>query len=405
MNNLTTRRTVNTKNLEPNSSRQDLTPARDGYKKVVAHVITGLQLGGAERTLFRLLSEDRNHQHIVVSLTKGGTFVNRLKNRGVRVIELDVKKSPKELLRGLQLVRETFSQVRPDVVQTWMYHADFLGGLAARSLRIKAVIWNVRSSVANLKSGKRTTWLLTRVLALMSIFIPKRIVYCGNTPRSEHEKIGYARSKGIVISNGYPPDEILPDPVARMVLRTRLNIAERTPVFGLVARYHPKKNHLGFLDACSKLQSRGLDFHVILAGSGINKSNVELTEAISGLGLTHKVSLIGEVDKISQVMSAFDFLVMPSLSGEGFPNVVAEAMLTEIPCIVGDIGDSARIVDDSGWIFKSGSTSRLVEAMTAALAEEELSYLKRAKKSRTLIVNRFGVDAMVASYATLYATL
>jgi len=93
----------------------------------VLHIITGLNDGGAETVLYRLVTHDADNDHNVVSLTGEGKYGLLLQEKGIKVMALEMPRGRVTASGLLQLWR-TVRTVRPDVVQTWMYHADLLGG-------------------------------------------------------------------------------------------------------------------------------------------------------------------------------------------------------------------------------------------------------------------------------------
>lgn len=372
---------------------------------LIVHITTGLGNGGAEGTLYKLVTEDEDNSHSVISLTTGGYYGEKLIARGIPVEQLRMDKTMKGIGSGLLKLRALLLAAKPDIVQTWMYHSDFFGGLVAKSLGIKNVVWNVRSSKPNLANSTVPTWILTRLLALLSHAVPTKIVYCSNSAKKDHKDLGFKEKKGAVIDNGYDPKKWTRDLRAREKIRTELGFGPSTTVIALIARFHPKKNHIGFLKACDELQRTGLDFQVLLVGPSIDEQNVALQENIFATNMRDRVSLLGEASNVAELMSAIDILVMPSLAGEGFPNVVAEAMLCETPCVASSSGDSQRIVGREGWVFAAGSQSDLTDSLRTAITLPPSSLRSIGKSARSAVVENFSQDRMVMEYQELYSLL
>ena len=168
---------------------------------VVLHVISGLKVGGAEMFLHRLILNSRGGEftHAVVALHTEGSMRQRFINAGIELIVLDFKRSPVlNFYRLISLIRKK----RPDIVQTWMYHADLLAGVAARLARNSNVIWGVRGSAIP-QSGISWTRMVVTFCSWVSYFLPRVIVCCAESARIAHVKKGYDQSKMIVIPNGY----------------------------------------------------------------------------------------------------------------------------------------------------------------------------------------------------------
>src|SRR5690606_987860 len=110
---------------------------------MVLHVITGLNDGGAESVLFRLCTHDRSRRHHVISLIDGGKYGPLLERAGVGLTCLNMPRG-RITLRGMRTLWKFIRQTRPDVVQTWMYHADLLAGVVARFAGCRHVVWGIR---------------------------------------------------------------------------------------------------------------------------------------------------------------------------------------------------------------------------------------------------------------------
>lgn len=371
----------------------------------IVHITTGLGNGGAERTLYKLACEDLQNSHSVISLTAGGYYAKKLDQQGVPVVELQMEKTIISVFLGVLQLRYFLAQEKPEIVQTWMYHSDFLGGLVARFSGIRNVVWNVRESRPKLKNSSLTIWALTRFLALLSHAVPKRIVYCAATAQNDHEALGYNETKGVLIQNGYDPNAWKRSPEAREKVRAALGVGSTSVLIGLIARFHPRKNHVGFMKACQELLNLGLQFQVLLIGQGISERNLILSESIRVTNMKDHVSIMGEVSNISEIMSAIDILVLPSLEGEGFPNVVAETMLNETPCVVSSSGDSSHIVARNGWVFPVGSQSHLVDSLRIAITTPLPHRRSMGKKARASIVRTFSQEKMLQKYQNLYLSV
>lgn len=371
----------------------------------IVHIITGLGNGGAERTLYKLASQDPTNLHSIITLTTGGLYVDAFRDKGVVVDELGLDRSVLGFLVGFLKLQKHLRSSHPDLVQTWMYHANLIGGLTARMIGLPNVVWNMRASLPRLHHGSTVTWLIARILGILSWLVPRKIVYCAQQAREEHENVGYSASKSVVIQNGFNPAEWRPDPMARRNLRRDWGVKPSTRVFGMVARYHPKKNHLGLLEACARVAKTGVDFYVVLVGPDTGSENNSLLASIKRLELGEKVSTLGERKNVAEIMNSIDVLVLPSISGEGFPNVVAEAMLTGTPCVVSDTGDSRQIVGEDGWVFRAGSEEGLFEALQSALLESEGTLTARGRRARASVMERFLEKRMNEAYANLYASL
>lgn len=369
----------------------------------VTHIITGLGDGGAEGVLARLCEASPHHRHEVVSLTDEGKYGPRLRASGVTVHTLDQHRgtmSARALLRLRRLLRAS----RPDVVQTWMYHGDLVGGLVARWAGSSNVFWNVRNT--DLAPGKtpRTTIIVMRACALVSRWVPKRIACCAERAAELHQRLGYDPRKFVIIPNGIDGERFEPDPEAGGHWRSRNGIAADVPVIGMVARYDPQKDHANLIEALRLVRADGHPFTCVLAGTGMTEENVTLTTTISDAGLTDSVRLLGAVGDVPALMNALDLHVLSSAYGEAFPNAVAEAMACGTPCVVTDVGDAGRIVDDTGWTVPPADPPALARAIGEALASRErASWAQRCAAASRRIRETYSMERMVANYEAMWA--
>ena len=192
----------------------------------IVHVINSLDTGGAETVLLRLLtagdrSEFRSH---VVSLTDLGPIAGDLNDLGVTTISLGLGRTgpfpnPFRALRLANIIRATGA----DVVQTWMYHADLIGGIIAKIAKINCIVWNVRTSFLTGDSVKFSTKLVIKICSLLSKIVPDKIITCSNNAALFHKSIGY-KNNLITIDNGYDVHKLYPLKSIRSSARKELSI-------------------------------------------------------------------------------------------------------------------------------------------------------------------------------------
>ena len=368
----------------------------------VLHVITGLGQGGSEGVLFRLIAASPpDIEHVVVSLMGEAHFGPLLRQRGVTVFALE--EPPGQLsLRGVLALHRLVAEIQPDVVQTWMYHADLVGGLVARWAGIRAVIWGIRNASLDPHKTSFSARAVARACALLSRILPSRIVCCSKEAANAHQRIGYQARKFSVIPNGYDLSRFAPDAEARSRLRQEWVIEQQEILLGMVARWDPLKDHATLLEALAMLMQQGAAFKCVLVGTGMTTANAHLNESLSRLGVRNTVLLAGPRDDIPAVMNAIDLHVLSS-AGEAFPNVVAEAMACGTPCVVTDVGDAALIVGERGWVVPSRNPGALALGITEALeAMAATGPTALGEQCRARIKDNFSLDTMVHAYQSLW---
>ncbi|WP_280541579.1 glycosyltransferase [Chromohalobacter sp. 11-W] len=367
----------------------------------VLHIITGLTDGGAENSLYQLCHNDRHNMHRVVSLMDAGQYGPRLEAAGIEVVYLHMPPG-RVTLGGLWRLWRTIRTFRPDVVQTWMYHADLVGGVMARLAGVKAICWGVRNS--NLMPGvtKRSTIWVAKACGVLSSVVPSSIVSCSQNAVEVHRKLRYAGMKFVVVPNGCNLSLLMPDPEARAHVRAEWGLDDAMPLIGMVARFDPQKDHANLIAALAQLKGLGWNFHCALIGAEMDANNLELTELLEDHGVRDRVLLVGRRSDIPAVMNALDIHVLSSRFGEAFPNVLSEAMACGTPCVSTDVGDAAFIVGDTGWIVPHSDPRALADHLALALDEyaDAPAWQARKQRAHQRVVDSFSVQRMIDGYNT-----
>ncbi|MBI3668698.1 MAG: glycosyltransferase [Acidobacteria bacterium] len=370
----------------------------------VTHIITGLAPDGAETMLYKLASRMDPARFLseVISLTDLGAVAGRLEASGVRVRALGMRRgvpNPYYLLRLVRWLRES----RPQVVQTWMYHADLMGGIAARLAGQPPVVWGIHHANLTPSQNKRLTIWTARACARLSHVIPSCIVCCSEVSRQVHVRFGYAEQKMEVIPNGFDLHQFHPDAEARTSLRRELGIPEEAPLIGMAARFHPQKGHRNFVEGAARLHACVPDAHFVLCGRGVDRNNAELAAWINqaDAGLGDVCHLLGTREDMLRFFAALDIATSSSLS-EAFPMAIGEAMACGTPCVVTNVGDSAAIIGDTGKVVPADDPQALAEAWRDLLALGPAVRQQMGWAARVRVEQRFGLRAIVERYQELY---
>lgn len=370
----------------------------------ILYVATGLFRGGAELMLYRLLSRlDRTRfTPQVVSLLDHGPVSREIQALGIHVRSLGMKQGIPNLAVVLRLVR-WLRQDPPDMMQTWMYHADLVGGLAARLVGNIPVAWGIRNSNLSPETSSRLTYLTVKTCAILSRWLPDRIVCCSEAVREIHAATGYVAKKMMVIPNGYELDTFRPDSEARASVRKKLGVSDDTAVVGMIARFDPQKDHRTFIRAAQLLHHHRPDVHFLLCGNGVTWENQELVRWIDEAGIRTRCHLLGLRDtEIPNLTASLDVASLSSAYGEGFPNVVSEAMSCGVPCVVTDIGDAALIVGQTGIVVPPRHHEALAMAWRTMLEMDDVERKQMGVAARQRIKEHFDIKEIVARYEQLF---
>ena len=367
----------------------------------ILHVTSALTAGGAETVMYRLISQTNGVEHEVICLGPREWYSSKLEERGIRVHHLEFQ-SVVSGFAGVRRLHRIIKSSDADLVQGWMYRGNILGGISSR-LAGKPVIWNIRCSSIDLLPAKSRA--LAYIGGILARWVPDLIMNCSAVSRQLHARIGYDSAAGTVIPNGYDPATFHPDDDGRAKLRGSLGVDEDCFLVGVFGRWDPNKAYPVFLRALRQLRKRDMPLRVLFVGIGLERSNPEFASLVDRSGCADIVEGFGYRSDIPELARAIDLHVLPSLT-EGFPNVVAETMLSGTPNVSTEVGDTKLIVGDTGWIVQPGNVEQLVEAMEAAYNEWSTSparWNERRNSACARIAENFSLDRMVDAYQKNWA--
>ncbi|WP_431064167.1 glycosyltransferase family 4 protein [Methylotuvimicrobium sp.] len=370
----------------------------------IIHVITGLDTGGAEMMLYKLLSKMNQDEFDaqVVSLTDIGPVGKKIQGLGLPVRALGMNRL---ILRFLALFRLLFwvKKSSPCLIQSWMYHADFMAGIVAK-LTNTPVIWGIHHTNLDPALNKQTTIRIAKLCSHLSGFMPEKIVCCSEASKRVHQQLGYNVSKMQVIPNGFDLEQYKPNRQAYSDVRKMLNLDGSCFLIGLVARFDPQKDHHNFIKAAAILNKRHPQVHFLLCGDGVDATNKELMEWIKAAKIETNVHLLGRRDDVAVLNSALD-IASTSSRGEGFPNVIGEAMACGVPCVVTDVGDSALLVGETGLVVPPKDEIALASAWQNILTMPVSMRNSLGVKARERVLIKFSLSSIVDQYQSLYRSV
>ncbi len=370
----------------------------------IIHLITTLDVGGSEMVLYRLLKhlDATCYENRVISLVAPGDVGARIAALGIPVDTLDMPRGRPTLRGFIKLVR-LLKQFQPDVLQTWLYHADLLGLFAGKLAGVANIYWNVRSSNVDMAQYRQLSGWTVRACSKLAA-MPRGVVINSRAGLRYHTEIGYRPRRWILIPNGVDTDNFRPRPHARRDLLAELSLPESDEplLIGYVARFDPMKDHVTFIRAAREFVNTGYNAHFVLCGTDMLWSNRELKLLIDAQELRPRVHLLGPRRDIENITAGLDWAVSASLS-EGFPNTVVEAMSAGVPCVVTDVGDSAEIVADTGLIVSPGDAAQMVAAWSELAAAGAAHRHSLGEMARQRVSENYSQDKMIQAYEELYA--
>lgn len=363
----------------------------------VLHLITGLGTGGTERMLQKLLHvRTPGVVQSVVQLQSGGAIAGEMRDDGVDVTDLALGRSATAVLKVSRLVRVA-QRFRPDVIQTWLYHADVAGALLGR-LMSRPVIWNIRGSD---HPGMQRP--IVRMSAALSR-LPALIVANSDSGRAAHERVGYKARAWRIVPNGFDTTVFARDDSARDAVRRELGLPHDARLVGMIARLDPLKDHRLFIAAMRRVIDEVPGTYAILIGDGMDVGNSVVASATLDDQTRQRIISLGRRDDIARLTAALDVACLTSLS-EGFPNVIGEAMACEVPCVVTDTGAARAIVGDTGTVVAPGDVVAFADGVIGALVRSDADRRALGKRARRRIVENFSMKSVSATYIDLYRTI
>ena len=370
----------------------------------IVFLTTGLNGGGAETLLFHLLRVMNRERFdpVVISLMDRGRLGDAIAGLGVPLHTIGLRAGRATPAALFQLVRLTRA-ARPDVIQGWMYHSNLAATLVGFFVRAP-VCWCIHSSFTSREVMKPFTRLIVWISARLSRLAAK-IVYVAQTSRAQHEQIGFASERGCVIPNGVDLTLFQPSAAARKSVREELGLQPDAPLIGMMGRYDPQKDHANFLRAAALLARKRPDVGFLLAGAGVDHANQALTDLVRTLDLGGCVHLLGERHDMPRLDAALDIATLSSAFGEAHSLAVTEAMACAVPCVVTDVGDSARVVGETGVTVPPCDAESLAAGWERLISAGPQKRRELGELARQRAEECYSVSNLVRRYEELYLSL
>ena len=377
----------------------------------ILHVITTLEMGGAENMLLRLLESGARDEFEPSILSLMDPDRCPSVTLDARAAALRVPTFTLGLLQGqwhlaaLWRLGRVLRAAAPDLIQGWMYHGNLAATIGSWSLlRRPPVLWNVRHSLHDLALEKPLTRLILRLSSRLS-GLPAAIIYNSRVSAAQHARLGFDAARAVVIPNGFDGTQFRPQPDAGARLRRDLGIDPARTVIGLIARNHPMKDPGNLVRAVALLQARGRPVHLVVIGNRLDERNQELSALVRESGIGAHVSLLGERTDVPALVPGFDIAALCSAWGEGFPNVLGEAMASGVPCVATDIGDCGWVLGPHGILVPPRDSAAMADALGRLidLGSEGRQQLGLAGRAR--ILQHFSLQEVVRQYEALHRSV
>ncbi len=377
-------------------------------RPTVLHFAYSIGGGGAEAMLMNLVEtlDPAQFRSVVVAINvkPWPHQARRLQEAGAVLHDLEgTAFLHRETLARLRAVLRA---ERPDIVQTWMHHADLVGGWVARLAGVRNIVWSIHCREIHRNPGESSlkTALFRKALSLSSRFIPSRIISCSAAAIEDHAAIGYPRPKMQWIPNGIDADRFVPDTDAGLDTRAELRLPPNAPVIGYVGRFHEMKDLPTFLRAAAILQTRLPQAHFVLCGGVGVEFNAAEREAFAQMPHRNQVRFDSFRPDPWRLYPALNVFSLSSRT-EACPMTVIEAMACGVPCVTTAAGDCARLLEGVGRVVPLREPEALANAWEQTLRLDATAREDIAKQSRQRVLERFTIAKAAHQYAETYKQL
>ena len=360
----------------------------------IFHILTSLEHGGAQKLAVKLILEDKSFNHIVFTLVDIGPYKSILINNGIEV----VSSSSSNFFFILKATVECYIRSRPDIVHTWMYHADLIGLILSIFFKKHKLIWSLHH--ANPSENKFLTRIIIRVCKFFSASVPNKIVACSELACQNHIQHGYSNDNMIVIENGIN----FVNYSNKTKITESYNFTKDNIVIGHIARWHPIKGHKIFIEMASNLYKNNKKYSFVLVGSGIDWDNKELVKMLKRIDLIDAVELLGERKDINMILNSMDIYISSSIN-ESFSLTLVEAIACRVLSISSDTGIARDALSDKLCVVDINSSYQLIEAVKALVSLPADNIQEIIDNSYEKIYGRFDESLMFDKYHRLYLSI
>jgi glycosyltransferase involved in cell wall biosynthesis len=365
--------------------------------KKILFFIRSLNVGGAERQLVVTAKglAERGYDVTVLTFYSGGAYAEELRDSKVRLLSLH-KKGRWDLIPFFFSLISVLRSETPDAVYSFLGVANIFSVLARPFVPNTRVIWGVRASNMDLRRYDWATrwsyWVECRLARFADLIVTNSRAGLGYSVVQ-----GFPRAKMVAIPNGIDTERFQPDKMVGKRLRETWGIGEDERLIGLIGRIDPMKDHSTFLKAAALIRQQVENVRFVCVGKGQEEYEKSMRRLATEMGLDDVLVWAGEHANMMEVYNALDIASSSSSYGEGFPNVVGEAMSCSVPCVVTDVGDSALLVGRTGWVVPPNDTEALCSVWSEMLLLEEMEFRAKAVAARNRVISQFSINDLLNS--------
>ena len=363
--------------------------------KKILHIVNELNVGGSETALYRqlLALQDQAYAFYVIVLTKPGYYSEPIKNFGIPIYYLSINKA--KILKALYQLITLIKNIEPDIVQTWLYHSDFLGGLCAKFCGVKKIIWGIRCEGVQLKS---TTKWVKRGCALLSWIVPHFIITNSQAALRQHNRTGYQSRKMQIIYNGFDTQLFAPTHSTQTLVPS---LPTNAILIGTLARFHRDKDYPNLIQAIDTVCALHDNVYFLFCGQDCDDNNLQLNSMLTTLTYRNRVILLGKTAHAASYLNQLNIFILSSQT-ESFPNCLGEAMACGLACIATDVGEASTLLGDAGLIVPPNDPTQLATACLTMLNKSEQERTQNGVAARQRIEKHYSIAQHKQQIQALY---
>ncbi len=367
----------------------------------ILFICNSLQIGGAERIMYEIIKNNKNYKKEIICLTGTGFYSKLIENEGIKISYFDINKSLFSFLKLFKIYTFILKK-KPKVIHSFLYHSDVIASILGKLAFVNKILWSVHHDF--IKSDNTLLRnIQVKFLSIISNLVPTKIIYCSKESLENHLKIGYCKSKSLIINNGICTKKFYPCQNNYKKIRKYLGLKKDLFLIGHIARFHPIKGHLVLLECLKILKQEYIHFKCLMIGTNINKKNLLLNKKIKKYNLEENIILYGETKFPQKLINAFDLNIISSLS-ESSSLVLMESMASGVPTLSTNVGPIKKTIGNSGWVVKNKSSKELAEKLFFIIKNRKL-LKEKSLLAREIIQKKYSQVEMLKKYNLIYKSL
>jgi glycosyltransferase involved in cell wall biosynthesis len=367
----------------------------------ILYIISNLGNGGAELSLKRLaifLSKNKVYEIKVVSLSTKGNIAEELEKHGIAVDVINFS----GILIPLSIIR-LFIYIKnfnPNIIHTWMYHADLIGGILGKIAGVNKIYWSIRNT--DIPQGKFSTTSFIRFInAIISSYIPNLIICNSQSGLMSHKYLGFCSKKMIVIPNSYVFQKYSTE-YSKEEFITKFKLSDKNIIIAGIGRFDKLKDFKNFITASKKVTDIFPNTRYLLIGKNMDYKNTTLINWIKEYNTLENFILLGHRNDINFFLQEIIDIFCLSSESEGFPNVLIEAMASEVPCVVTNVGDVKLILENNGIVVPPKNSEALAIGLIKMIQTPLYIKIQYGKNNKSIVNTKYSIENIIYLYNKLY---